>query len=288
MYVIQNEKANPAYEIICYDSFTEFLSLNDPRYAEEERFLSYSDFDKFKKLDRKDDWTYGQDLNLENLLKRLESWTPYEDVLEEITKQKAEFHDDPRTKKLLKSITINKKKRHFNTDNGEIDIDRIMAGNPEFFDRKIKTSEKKGIHVLLSLATSASYDAKTFSTKIIELYKLVYIFDFIGVPTRISICNVTNQTTTNSPYRHQSSYFIIKHELEKLNLQKLGLLGCSGLYRCFFFLAKTCFTGKLTGGLGTPIAISDDIKKELSVDYCLSQEDSLKNEIEKIYKTYGV
>lgn len=226
-------------------------------------------------------WVFGPDYDQETYYHRLNNWEPYQHVIDEINRKKGEFLADKRIKELFKRLTLLKRSRKFTVDDGELVFERVMAGDPEYYQKSIRKEIKKGIRILLDFSQSCMEDVNAFIENCIEMFKIAYIFEFMGIPVEILSGGVSLDATDNK--RLTGVLFVLKEKSEKINLQKAALLACPGLLRHTSFIADAILlSGKISSGHGYVSKMDDKAKRLLNVDFVIGARNDSKKVIEEL------
>lgn len=158
-----------------------------------------------------------------------------------------------------------------------------MSGDPEYYQSNVRKSIKKGIRILLNFSQNCGQSAATFAKNTIEMFKIAYIFELMGIPVQILAGFVPLKATHNK--RFAATLFVLKSENENINLQKSALIACPGILRYHGFAAGAVhYTGSITSGYGSTQPVSEEFKKFVNCDFLIGQENRADKVIEELLK----
>ena len=271
-HVIQ-EKDDGQNEFYLLDSMESFVTYCDPRNALESGIKCpvEANSEYFTQYNRdRDNWCFDRDVYRDTYLNRLNNWDPYPEVIAKIEEQKTQFLSDPRIKEAFKRLTTYRRNKKFTIDDGELMFERVMAGDPEYYQKNIRKKLKKGVRILLNFSQNCGQNYTTFADNTIDMFKIAYVFELMGVPVQILAGFVPQNATYNRKY--SSVLFLLKHETEQINLQKAALISCPGLLRYHAFCAGAIFyKNRITGGYGYTYAVDDSFAKLAECDFLVGQ-----------------
>lgn len=274
-------------EIYVLDSMESYVTYCDPRNVKrsriEARYGGNSSY--FDECDKdQDSWRFDRDQTRDTYLARLNNWDPYPEVINEINTKKNQFLSDPRIKEAFKRLTAYRKNKKFTIDDGELIFERVMAGDPEYYQKTVKKPLKKGIRILLNFSQNCGMDHKTFATNTVDMFKISYIFELMGIPVQIMAGFVPENATYNRKF--STVLFMLKSENEQINLQKSALISCPGMLRYHGFVAGAIFyKNQITGGYGSTRPVSKEFAKLANCDFLVGQAnkgDEVINELLKL------
>jgi hypothetical protein len=229
------------------------------------------------------DWRFGEDKTIENYLQRLDDWNPYDKVYNLIEEKKGEFLSDPRIKEAFKRLTLYKRNKKFTIDDGELVFERVMSGDPEYWQKTVRKKIKKGIRILLNFAQNANEGPEVFAANTVDMFKIAYVFELMGVPVQIIAGEAAKGAVERKSY--SGVFFMLKSEGEQINLKKAALLACPGMLRCHSFAAgAVLFTGEISYGYGHAQAAPDAYKQLADVDFIVGKGNHGDKVIEELLK----
>jgi hypothetical protein len=283
---IIQEKDDGENEFYLFDSMESYVTYADPRNAKRSNIQlanssNRSYFDQYNKDE--DSWCFDKDRYRDTYINRLNNWDPYPEVVQEIEKKKGEFLSDPRIKEAFKRLTAYRRNKKFTIDDGELIFERVMSGDPEYYQKNIKKKIKKGIRILLNFSQNCGQNYTTFAKNTIDMFKISYVFELMGIPVQILAGFVPLGATYDRQY--SATLFLLKSETEQINLQKAALISCPGMLRYHGFMAGALFfKGQISGGYGSTQPVSKKFAELAECDFLIGQENKADKVIEELLK----
>ncbi len=283
---IIQEKDDGENEFYLVDSMDNYLKFFDPQNILASRLQAKNSINQHKFTDHNnenDSWAFDRDKTRTNYLERLNTWTPYPEVLEEIERQKTQFLSDPRVKEAFKRLVTYKKNKKFTVDDGELVFERVMAGDPEYYQKTVKRAKKKGIRILLNFSQNCGQDYHTFAANTVDMFKIAYVFELMGMPVQILAGFVPQCASSGKQFT--GVLFLLKSETEQINLQKSALISCPGLLRYHAFAADgLLLKGQIYSGHGTTTSVSKKFIELAELDFLVGQENKGDKVIAELLK----
>jgi hypothetical protein len=283
---IIQEKDDGENEFYLFDSMESYVTYADPRNILQSNIQPVNSsnrqwFDNYNK-DR-DHWCFDRDEYRDTYINRLNNWDPYPEVVQEIEKQKGEFLNDPRIKEAFKRLTTYRRNKKFTIDDGELIFERVMSGDPEYYQKNIRKKIKKGIRILLNFSQNCGQNYTTFAKNTVDMFKISYVFELMGIPVQILAGFVPENATDNR--RFSATLFLLKSETEQINLQKAALISCPGMLRYHGFAAGALFfKTRINGGYGTTTNVSKKFAELAECDFLIGQENKADKVIKELLK----
>lgn len=284
-HIIQ-EKDDGVNEFYLFDSMESYVTYCDPRNVKNNNIKLKNSNNRFW-IDNcdtdSDSWRFDRDGTRNTYIERLNTWTPYPEVTAEIEKQKGEFLSDPRIKEAFKRLTAYRRNKQFTVDDGELVFERVMAGDPEYWQKTIKKSIKKGIRILLNFSQNCGQSYTTFAKNTVDMFKISYVFELMGIPVQILAGFVPLDATEDR--KHSATLFLLKHETEQINLQKAALISCPGMLRYHGFVSgAVCFKTEIDSGYGRTLNVNKEFADLAGCDFLIGQENKADKVLEELLK----
>lgn len=285
---IIDERFDGENEMYVFDSMHNYLNYCDPRNVAKNGIKCknnsndhYTSTLSIKKGDR---WTFDKDKDVDTYSKRLADWEPYDDVIKEIEDQKTQFFNDPKVQQAFKRLTYFRRTRKFTIDDGELVIDRVMSGDPEYYQKSIRKQRKRGVRIFLNFSQNCGQNYKTFASNTVEMFKISYIFELMGLPVQI-LTGFLPYNPTYGNITYSTVAFMLKHENEQINLKKSALIACPGFLRYHGFMSGALmFKNEISGGYGSTRTIPDSFKKFADLDFMIGQENKSAQVLDELLK----
>jgi hypothetical protein len=279
-----------ADEIFVFDSLESYITYCDPelitksglkaQYPTNGKWIHESNINV-------SDWIFDRDKSRSQYLQRVRNWEPYPEVVDKIEAEKSAFLSDPRIKEAFKRLTAYRRSRRFNISEGELVLERVMAGDPEYYQETFRKRIKKGIKILLNFSQSCGQDYATFAKNTIDMFKITYVFELMGIPVQILSGFVPVGCTYGR--EHSATLFILKHETESINLQKAALVACPGMLRYHGFAGGALFyKHMITGSYGRATFVKPSFAKAAGIDFLIGQDNKADRVIDELLKIVGI
>lgn len=279
-------KVEPSYELYVFDSMDAWNHFCNPDLFKSEKDCKNPvNYSGIKEVASKEDpsWTFGDDKNLENYMRRLSEWEPYKEVTKAIEHGFDDFISDPKIQDAFKRLVFYRRTKKFTIDDGELVLERVMSGDPEYYQKNIKHPNKKGVRVIFNFALNCGAGTTDFIQSALEMVKVAYLFDLMGVPMQIIAAQVAYKCTSEKQY--SGTGFLLKHESEILNINKVGLLACSGMLRWQGFVSEDLlYSGKVSSGRGQSIEIPKEYCSFAEADFIISKNNPASKVLDELLK----
>jgi hypothetical protein len=193
--------------------------------------------------DKVDQWMCGNDFNTLSITAEAFrggfSAEKYLSRVEDMTRELYERY--PRLYELSKVSDTKKRRRRFNEDEGELDIDRYMSGDPAMFASMPRMSVKgRSITFQIELGMSGSTEHTATTEGVIAALALVNIVEKAGISTEIIMTAIADEAVSDA---HLSGVAVIaKRADEPLDVSRLLSFAMTGVYRCFFMQSRANIT----------------------------------------------
>lgn len=236
------------------------LNLND---------MNNSDTAKYFELES--DWAHGDYETYENVSKAIHEGSVDAKVLQEVEKLRETMLDKTEVKEMKHHAITSRKRRVFSECGSELDIDRVLCGDPEHWSNMTPGKQSKvfklGANICINAGFSKEEIQKIASWGIVtcELLTMAgFNVEFYG----LDICARPTRKTAKAGH-----IFKLKGAEEKLDIQKISQLGLTSLVRCYgFAVIDSCLDGEVVMGYGRAEGLDDNIKEMLGMDYIIDSE----------------
>lgn len=264
-------------EYIKFKSLFEFLDIvNNTEELHEDLEDTGDEYDRKRVIEeclRGDDgsWRYGEDDNFETYNARLENLDPREDIVDSIKTSFKDAMNSDGLQHLFSKMISKRKRREFRDDRGRFSIPRALSGNADMYvSRKKKATN--GFKIGVKLGLNAGNNDEQFVKLITNLTVSVMMIEAAGIPVELHILFDGRDITPL--YERQGMIMIAKASSERMNINRMALLGNVGMFRHHVFLSWCYFlSGEIESGLGYDCNIKYEEDAEfLGLDIILGSE----------------
>ena len=226
-----------------------------------------------------DEWTYGT--TYPNRVATMEALmeSKVEDTMWlVIDKLRDSLLQDSEIQRLMELAPSIKKQRKFGNSGDELDIDRVLSGDPEHWQYTTPGKKSNVIRIGVNVAVSCGNKADTF----LKMVALASVAADLVVKAGASLEFVLVAFSTES-YQNEVEYesgtvkgnvsgFLatIKKAEEPFDISRVACLGIPGLFRHYLFCAKTAFgSNTVRYGLGTAKKVNPDIYERFGLKHII-------------------
>lgn len=277
---------NYKYELVSFDSCDQLISKMQ-RGVADYNWNGKGHSDGNKSSGDSSSWRYGQ---LENYDKTLEYLTEGK-VLDSVNKKATEVYNtltnSPVIQDLLLRAATFKRKKVYSEDGADLDIDRVMCGDPLHWIKSTRGKKNSLIRLGVNLAGNCMEDENLFNNLTAVAGVVSDILSRAGFGVELSAVATTYGTTNKNWFN--TVQVTLKKAEEALDLQRIYSVGCSGFFRCWIFKVYcNVLTGHPTGGLGQVRNINKEMQEKLELDYIIdSSFKDAKSQLIKIEEMFN-
>ena len=218
-----------------------------------------------------DFWRYGEDEFFDTYNRRLEELDPRQDIVDKIKASFKEAMNSDGLQHLFSRMIAKRKRREFRDDRGRFDIPRALSGNADMFvSRKKKASN--GFKIGVKLGLNAGDSDKSFVKLITNLTVAIMMIEAAGIPVELYILFDGKDVTPD--YDRQGVLITAKSASERMNINRMALMGNVGMFRHHVFLGWSYFlSGEIDSGLGYDCNVKyEEDAQFLGLDIILGSE----------------
>jgi hypothetical protein len=246
-------------EYVKFKSLFEFLDIvNNTEELHEDLEDTGDEYDRKRVIDEcltGDDgsWRYGDDVDFE-------TYTSFKEAM-----------NSDGLQHLFSKMISKRKRREFRDDRGRFSIPRALSGNADMYvSRKKKASN--GFKIGVKLGLNAGNSDLQFVKLITNLTVSVMMIEAAGIPVELHILFDGGGITPQ--YERQGMIMIAKASSERMNINRMALLGNVGMFRHHVFLSWCYFlSGEIDSSLGHDCNIKYEEDAEfLGLDIILGSE----------------
>ena len=180
-----------------------------------------------------------------------------------------------------------KRKRRWSEDGGELDIDRVMTGDPNYWVTSRRDGQQRIVNVGINYSMSADNSATQFPRLLAMAFCTAEIIERLGYGVEITAIR-TNYPAGISNWERGFT-FPLKKSQEPLDINRIGSISLVGFFRYFsFFVGNVLYKD----GCGRCMETSDEMTSFAGADIVIEnkwlnagrQEYYVKKALAKIQK----
>lgn len=218
------------------------------------------------------EWTYGSFKNYSICKEKLINAEPNEEVLKEIERLRSKALQGGEIKRMMEKGFSLRKHRVFSDSGDELDIDRIMCGDPNHWMKMKRGSKRNIVKIGVNIGLSSGNKEIDFARIGALASVTADLLSRAGMSVEV-ICIDSAHHPTSWSRNEMAIMFPIKRADEPLELYKIASIGAPGLLRAFgFSVARNCYEGEAESGMGSASATTEYFKKHLDVQYFIEKK----------------
>ncbi len=274
-------------EIVKFDSCEEMIFKIEAGKTTHGWDHKGQDKDSFIPGTRSDSWTFGALKNYDATLEALKTGIVLDAVLKDANEISQKLMESPTVENLFLRAETMKRKRVFSEEGSELDIDRVLCGDPQHWSRMTKGKRNTLVRLGVNLAGNCGEDEKLFNRLAAITGVATDILTRAGYAVELVSCSSSYGTAKdNNTLGFDIVSVVLKKAEEALDLQRIYSIGASGFFRCWVFQVYcNVLTGQPQSGLGRTCPISPSVQEHLGLDYVIdssfvngiSQEIAIEN-----------
>ena len=260
MVKIENKNAC----ILSFSSIGEFLNTAEKAYFEEG-----------------DSWTYGDDNecnNREKTYSLLRAGKGLSSIRKLSKKYRHEFENSD-LNEIMSRIKSIKRTRKFNDFSGNLDLDRIMSGDPNFWEKIERTGKSQVVRIGINFALSTGNSIKDFSRMVALSAVFAEILEGLGYGVEIYGAGAHKKHRKQKRKTWIGCLIPIKSATEPLDFDRIYSLGLPALLRDAYFRVEDHVFGCHGGLAESP---PQEMVKLADVDVLITKSWTGENQVEKI------
>jgi hypothetical protein len=263
--------SSPLYQVIHYSSLRHMIDSVDHGIDK----LGWKDIYRRKHGSlpgEEDTWAHGDTLRTAKATSEaLRHGRAPKKVVDQMREYCQELINLPEAKLLQRIAQTIKRKRLYGISGSELDIDKLMTGNPEHWYAMTKGRKKNVVQIYIKLTLSCGHGEKTFFQLGALAAAACDLITKAGLSVELIGLHGARGTCTEHRDGYEMTMIPIKGADETLDIGKVCATGSPGLLRYYGFYNEVCLlnTSKASGGLGQVVPIPEDLKKELDVKHLI-------------------
>lgn len=215
-------------------------------------------------LKEQDGWRFGYDFknHLDTMAALSDGRMPIKYVDRVAEKKQELFNKVPRLFALSDTAVTKRRRRVYNEDGAELDIDRYMCADPAMFVSLPKQDVRsRTARIYFNIGAAGGVDASTITDNVITMAAICDILTSAGVSVEVYAAAASRGPISGTRWVNIACK--AKHANEPMDIQRMLSFALPGFYRQLIF---GCWSNireqneRSTGGLGTVAYESGDLK----------------------------
>ena len=251
-------------EIIHYDNADEMIN-----HSITGKSKKYLDMDG-------DSWTFGSEFpDLESTTEALRSGECSNKTLKQISQYRDILLNMDGIEESMRRAVSFKRRRKFSDSGSELDIDRVLSGDPEHWQSMTKGKKENVVRLAVNFSVTSGHTEKQLNQLGALTTVAVDMLQRCGLSVEVlALCVAHNVTRTfehkDKPVKvtryEQGFTFKLKSASEKLDVSRVACIGIPGLYRSYGFTNWINFLdGEPASGLGRGMETTKNVKDLLKI-----------------------
>ena len=231
------------------------------------------------RIDMRKDWKYGE----------LGSWKKTEQYLRagkglsavrKISRKYRHEFENTKLSEITQRVTSCKRKRRYNDNDGDLDLERVMSGSDEYWTKIMRNGDQKTVRIGVNFSISHGNDTESFSRVVALSAVFAETLESLGYGVEIyGCCLYRTRGGRNKRYGEMGMTFPVKQVTEPLDFDRIYSIGLQGLLRHAKFRVEQYLTGGFGGNCQEP---SQDFINLAGLDVIIGRSWTDGNEVEQI------
>tara|TARA_R110002020_G_scaffold72318_9_gene186194 strand:+ start:4585 stop:5613 length:1029 start_codon:yes stop_codon:yes gene_type:complete len=273
------------FEFLSQDEMHNFVSVNQPKIGTESKCdeLTESWNESAKKqgfktyfyqreIEKDGSWAFGtseesdDSTKTDKLLEDGRSTTSVKKIIRKTLKDIRLAGVDKMLNERFESV---KRKRVWCEDGSELDIDRIMTGDPDHWIKTKRNGKKRVINIGINTSASCGNGASVFAKNVALAYVTAEALENLGYGVKITAINSSYYSDGgNGNSSHETaSTFPLKRATEPVDIERVGSIGLPSMLRYYGFVTDGLIHRQTCGYCWD---MSDEMKGFLNIDILVS------------------
>lgn len=220
----------------------------------------------YKDNTKESKWRYGSCKTLKATQDLLERGDVTDVVAKQIEKMTNELRTTDAVERLMQQGKTIKRHRKYSMDGSELDIDRVMSGDPDHWSTMTKGKKSSIVRLGVKFSLSCGNAEKQFAQIAALAIVAADILQACGFSVQIvghSIC----QYNTRDIYE-SGSVVMIKDANELIDINKIACMGVPGFFRFYdFWVVENLIDGNVSPGWGSVIDPSKEVMEKMGIKH---------------------
>ncbi len=243
---------------------------------------------KYLKRPDDDDWTWGTEFKgFDETYNALRNGECSQKTLKHIEEYRNVLLNMDGINDIMKRAETFKRRRKFSDSGSELDIDRVLSGDPEHWQSMTRGKKQNVIRLGVNFSVTCGHTEKQLNKLGALTTVAVDMLQRCGLAVEVVGLCVAHDVTRDSLCEKMEQGFtcLLKSSQEKLDVSRIACIGIPGLYRSFGFTTWSNYLeGEPSSGLGYGYTTSKECKELLNIKHLLEVK-WVKNGGEKAFLT---
>jgi hypothetical protein len=262
------------YSYVEYDSVFHFMETAEAMLADKDisdkRYTRYVS----NPFHKNDEWSLGTEFNtIEKTREALTKGQPAQATIKGIEEMRKKLLENETVKKTMEKGRSLKRQRKFEMDGGELDIDRVMCGDPEYW-MKLQLGKKNNIiRIGFNFSMNCGNGEKEFYRLAAVASVMSDLFQVCGYSVEIMAASFTSGGVHgNGAPNITGTIMPIKRADEPLDIMRVASIGIPGMLRKYGFAQYvTVHPGEPDYGLGQAQKSDEAFKQHFDINYTVGK-----------------
>jgi hypothetical protein len=246
------------------NEFAEFPSLFDfIEMVEEGRKPEYG-WENMEYYDQgTDSWTYGTHTNnIEKTKEALYYCNPPQPILDRIEELRTATSNLHSIQQLAMKARSIKRRRVFAESGDDLDIDRILCGDPEHWSRMTKGRSNNVVRLWVNFSVSCGNGEDNMYKLAATIAVASDLLTKAGFAVEVLACEIAKDAIQGQKGGFNGVIFPLKRAEDPLEINKIACIGIPGLFRAYAFTATSNIYSKgPASGLGMNVEVNKSVKE---------------------------
>lgn len=264
---IKDDDEGNNYQAIYFDSPSHYVD-SIIKGVEQKLYLksNYSGFDPKDGIDIKRISSRWQNLTFRQFAEEIKQGKILEKVVLEVDKLRKEMHEITEIKEFMFKAKTFKKQRKFSEEGSELNIDRVMSGDSEHWEKMTRGHKKNIYRLYVNMFMSGKED--DFQELCAFVYVITEIIESAGYSIEVQMGRIKKNITDK--LKESGTITIVKRAEEPLTISKImPLARMAYVGDCTWLHESNLFEGSTNWGHGSQTNISQQAREFLEFDYII-------------------
>lgn len=264
---VPNYSESRSIQSIEFENMSHFIDITDALYKDEE-YINHGknggayDHVSFETRNSNKKWKYGMHENYEGCRTNLLEGRIPDKMMSMIEDFRAELGEKESIKELAHQAKSTKRKRVFAEDGSELSIDRLMSGDPNYWQSMTKGRKSNTVRIDIDPCVGAGTSEKQFAQITALSFVAIEYLLMAGYAVEVYASFCFKKVTDKVIWGNIS--IPLKVGDDQVDMQLIAQLGNIGLFRNFIFRTTPMFDGNVSAGIGVALEPDEDVKSILS------------------------
>lgn len=233
-------------------------------------------------------WMYGAHKTYDATLTALQRGEVCPQYLKFIGDLQSKLTENPEIEQLMLTAKTFKRKRVYADQGDELDINRLMSGEVEHWEKSTKGKKNTLIRLAFNIDGTGSKTEEDFMIMASTAAVISNILSIAGFAVQLTFCHTSNGVSTQTKYNAIS--VCVKQAHEQIDMERICSVGCTGFFRGWIFqVYANVLDGTPYGHMGSSSNFPDGGEEQLGFDYIIDHRVHGQKaniiEIKKLFKS---